>query len=303
MGRQLRIEYPGAIYHIMSHGNGFQWIYKNTNHLNIFINVLISVIQKYKVKIHAVVIMRNHYHILLELTETNLSKAMKKLNSDFARIYNKESERKGSVIRDRYKSILIQNDKYYFNVLRYICQNPLRKQLCSKCEEYEGSYLNWLEKGFTENLFCFDRIKEKFRNNDWKESFYNWINEEIESNPFNRTRFKNFCGSEEWIKKEILKINSNKFIGVNEEKKYYSLKIDDKLIMDNIEGLSKNEKQELLLYIYSEYSDLTAKDLIKKFDIKSENSCWKRISRIRKKIKTDVKLLNLIKEIEMKLFG
>ena len=101
MGRQLRFEYPNAFYHVMSHGNGFQWIYKNKKHIEIFCEVLKSVVRKYKVKIHAVVIMRNHYHLLIETPLSNLSDSMKKLNRDFARIFNSSIGRKGSVIRGR----------------------------------------------------------------------------------------------------------------------------------------------------------------------------------------------------------
>ena len=63
MGRQIRIEYRGAFYHVMAHGNGFQWIYKTPAHLELFKAILQETVRKYKVRIHAVVLMRNHYHM------------------------------------------------------------------------------------------------------------------------------------------------------------------------------------------------------------------------------------------------
>ena len=106
MGRQLRIEYPDALYHVMSHGNGLQWIYQQPDHLNIFKYFIKDIVIKYKFKIHAIVLMQNHYHILLETPLGNLSKGMKKFNQEFAKMFNKLKGRKGSVFKDRYKAIL-----------------------------------------------------------------------------------------------------------------------------------------------------------------------------------------------------
>ena len=129
MGRQLRIEYPGALYHVMSHGNGLQWIYRQPAHLHIFKYFIKNIVLKYKFKIHAIVLMRNHYHILLETPLANLSRGMKQFNQEFAKMFNKLKYRKGSVFKDRYKAILIEKENYYWSVLKYICQNPLRKKL------------------------------------------------------------------------------------------------------------------------------------------------------------------------------
>jgi REP element-mobilizing transposase RayT len=132
MGRPKRIEYENAFYHVMSHGNGRQWIYKSEEHLKIFIESLEKVVTKYKVKIHCFVLMRNYYHILLETPLGNLSDIMLMFNREFARMYNKLENRKGSVFKQRYKAILIEKEEYYLNVLRYISQNPIRPRLCSK---------------------------------------------------------------------------------------------------------------------------------------------------------------------------
>jgi REP element-mobilizing transposase RayT len=76
--------------------------------------------------------MRNYYHILLETPLGNLSDIMLMFNREFARMYNKLENRKGSVFKQRYKAILIEKEEYYLNVLRYISQNPIRPRLCSK---------------------------------------------------------------------------------------------------------------------------------------------------------------------------
>lgn len=95
MALPIRIKYKGAMYHVMAHGNGFQWIYKNDQNIIDFITILHDVIKKYKFYIHCFMLMRNHYHILIETPEGNLSSGMKKLNRDFAKLINRNLKRRG----------------------------------------------------------------------------------------------------------------------------------------------------------------------------------------------------------------
>ncbi len=101
MSRELRIEYPGAFYHVMAHGNGLQWIYKNNQNMRSFLKILADVKLKYNFLIHAFELMKNHYHILLETPKGNLCKGMLKLNSTFARLLNINLNRKGSIFKQR----------------------------------------------------------------------------------------------------------------------------------------------------------------------------------------------------------
>jgi len=240
---------------------------------------------------------------LLETPKTNLSKTIKKLNCDFARIFNQKTVRKGSVIRGRYKSVLIEKEKYYFNVLRYICQNPVKQKICSKCKDYLGSFLNWIETGLMKEYLYLDEIKNRFGGKYWKSNFYTWINESKEENPFNIGKYKYFCGEDEWIKKELKKIKAQKIEGVKEKKKYFSLKINEKKLEQILSViLSETEKINIKLYIYSEYSGLTTKELIDKFDICSVNACWTRLSRFKKRIKENKIMIELIQKIEKEFF-
>ena len=104
MPNQLRIEYPGAFYHVMSHGNGFQWIYKSSDNFIDFVYLLLEVKEKYQFDIHVFKLMRNHYHLLLETPLGNLSSGMLYLNREFARRYNMSIKRMGSVLKKRYKN-------------------------------------------------------------------------------------------------------------------------------------------------------------------------------------------------------
>ena len=305
MGRQLRIEYENALYHVMAHGNGFQWIYKNEEHIKLFKNLLKQIIQKYKVKIHAVVLMRNHYHILIETPYANLSKCMKKFNQDFARIFNYNSGRKGSVFRDRYKAILIEKEKYYFNVLRYICQNPVREKIVAKCEDYKGSYLSWIRDKEFYNAIFLDTIKECFSDKknqkNWYKNFVNWLNLKTEDTFHIPSRFKYLLGTENWIKTIKNKFKQYAIGRVYEKKKYNEINIDEKkleAILNNLK--SKKEKTDIIVYIYAKYSGLNMNDICSKFKISSASAAGQRYYRIKKKIKENPVFRNEINSIEKK---
>ncbi len=304
MGRQIRIEYENALYHVMAHGNGFQWIYKNEEHIGLFKKILINIIRKYKVKIHAVVLMRNHYHILIETPHANLSKCMKKFNQDFARMFNNTTGRKGSVFRDRYKAILIEKESYFFNVLRYICQNPVRKKIVSRCEDYPGSYLSWIKDRNFFNTIFLDTIIEKFSDNDdneeWYSNFINWLNSEIEPKNNIKTKFKYLFGTENWTKNIKEKFKKYAVGNVYEKKKYYEINIDDEKLRNVLNDKSKKEKLDILVYIYAKYSGLSISEICSKFKMASISATGQRYYRIKKQIIENIVLKNEIRTIEEK---
>lgn len=299
MGRQLRIEYPGAMYHVMAHGNGFQWIYKNDKHISLFKQVLQDTVLKYKIKIHAVVLMRNHYHMLLETPYANLSNSMKKFNRDFSRLFNYHANRKGSVFKDRYKSILIEKEHYYFNVLRYICQNPKRIKLINRCEDYKGSYLNWLtDNNFKKCIYLDDIKKYFFEKGDWLNSFLSWINEEVETNPFKESKFKYLLGTNSWLTKIGKKIKVKIGKPYKERKKYYTLIINEKALQEVLQNYDESEIINIKIFLYSKYSGLSSKEICKLLKMKSEFAVSQRLYRFRKKIKLQNKALKSLKRVE-----
>jgi putative transposase len=84
MSRPIRIQYPGAFYHVMAHACGRQWLYQTNGHLSEFIHCLTEIKEKYHVLIHAAVLMRNHYHLVIETPEGDISRTMR-FNTIFSR--------------------------------------------------------------------------------------------------------------------------------------------------------------------------------------------------------------------------
>ena len=112
MARQLRIEYPGAVYHVTSRGNGRQRIFITDKDRLRFCKFLERTTRDYKIILHAYCLMGNHYHLLLETPEPNLSRAMKYLDGLYTQNFNWRHGRSGHVFQGRYKAILVEKGEH-----------------------------------------------------------------------------------------------------------------------------------------------------------------------------------------------
>jgi len=142
MSRPLRIEYAGAVYHVTSRGNEKKPVFKtDTDRLN-FLNTLQHVNKRYNWICHAYCLMTNHYHLLIETPDGNLSIGMRQLNGVYTQLFNKLHGRAGHLFQGRYKAILIQKDSHLLEVCRYVVLNPVRAKMVETPEEYPwSSYL------------------------------------------------------------------------------------------------------------------------------------------------------------------
>ena len=307
MSRQARIEYPGALYHVMAHGNGFQWIYKSNRNILQFFKVLNEVRIKYNFLIHSFVLMRNHYHILLETLQGNLSKGMKKLNRDFANLINIDLNRKGSVFRDRYKAIIIEKENYYFTVLKYIYINTIRNKIVQLAEEYPGSSLYYLNqknnKWIREILYLEDQI-EYFGQEQWLSNLIQWVNDN--PNKFQRIkmRYKYILGSDRWIDKIKDKYLNKPLLNdvIDKDKLIKKItfidNIDEEKIKKALPDYKKSEIESVLIYLYNKYSEITQKDMLIKLGLSNSNTLSKRLNRFKRKLKQDKELQKRITKIE-----
>lgn len=126
MSRQLRLEYPGAIWHVTSRGNERRDIYRDDYDRERFLRILASVIRERRWILHAWVLMTNHYHLLVETPEVGLSRGIKRLNQEYAEGFNRVHTRVGHLFQGRFKGILVERDGHLLELLRYIVLNPVR---------------------------------------------------------------------------------------------------------------------------------------------------------------------------------
>lgn len=139
MARPLRIEYPGAFYHVTSRGNEQKDVFKSKRDREQFLSYLESAVTRYGAVIHAYCLMSNHYHLLLESPGGNLSQIMRHINGAYTTYYNVKRKRAGHLFQGRYKAILIEADEYALELSRYIHLNPVRANMVARPEEYQWS--------------------------------------------------------------------------------------------------------------------------------------------------------------------
>ena len=136
MARPLRIEYPGAWYHVMNRGRRREKIFSSQSDYKTFLKILGKTSKLFLIEIHAYVLMPNHYHILLHTPLGNLSRAMRHINGVYTQTYNKKNGIDGSLFKGRYKSIVVEQGSYLLKLVRYIHRNPFK----AKLEEELGQY-------------------------------------------------------------------------------------------------------------------------------------------------------------------
>ncbi|RYD04356.1 hypothetical protein N752_13360 [Desulforamulus aquiferis] len=139
MGRRPRVEYSGAIYHVIQRGNNREYIFQRPEDKLFLMNELQKRKRLKEFLLFGYVLMGNHYHLILQTTGISLSKLMHLINSSYGRYYNKSRKRTGHIFNGRYKAIPIQNEQYLFAVLRYIHQNPVKAGICQRVQHYKWS--------------------------------------------------------------------------------------------------------------------------------------------------------------------
>lgn len=137
MSRPLRIEYPGAVYHVMNRGNAAQKIFNSRKNYELFLTLLDETVALLNIEIYAFSLMPNHYHLLLSTPEANLSRAMRHINSVYTQRYNRYWKRDGHLFRGRYKAILVDEDAYLVELMRYIHLNPVQAKIVKKPQDHQ----------------------------------------------------------------------------------------------------------------------------------------------------------------------
>ncbi len=139
MARPLRIEYPNAVYHVTSRGNARNKIFLGDQDRENFLFVLDTVIKRYNWLCHAYCLMDNHYHLMIETPDANLSRGMRQLNGVYTQKYNWWHSKTGHIFQGRYKAILVDKENYLLELCRYVVLNPVRANMVEKPEEWKWS--------------------------------------------------------------------------------------------------------------------------------------------------------------------
>lgn len=139
MARPLRLEFPGALYHVTSRGNARAAIFVDDEDRGTFLGVLGEVVERYRWRCHAYCLMYNHYHLVVETPEGNLSLGMRQLNGVYTQRFNRGHGRVGHLFQGRFKAILVERERYLLELCRYVVLNPLRAGVVQDLRRYPWS--------------------------------------------------------------------------------------------------------------------------------------------------------------------
>lgn len=139
MARPLRLEFAGALYHVTSRGDRQEEIYSTDADRETYLDILANVCERFNWVIHAYCLMDDHYHLLVETPDSNLSQGMRQLNGVYTQSFNRTHKRVGHVFQGRYKAILVQKETYLLEVARYIVLNPVRAHMVLAAKDWSWS--------------------------------------------------------------------------------------------------------------------------------------------------------------------
>ena len=139
MVRPLRLALAGALYHVTSRGDRREAIYFDDDDRERWLDVFAQVCKRYNWVCHAWCQMSNHYHIVIETVEGNLSQGMRQLNGVYTQSINRKYQRVGHVFQGRYKAIIVEKESYLLELARYVVLNPLRAQMVQSLIEWRWS--------------------------------------------------------------------------------------------------------------------------------------------------------------------
>jgi REP element-mobilizing transposase RayT/Trp operon repressor len=139
MARPLRLEYPGALYHITCRGNARDKVFLVDPDRALFLEVLSQVVERFNWRCHAYCQMTNHFHLLVETVDPTLARGMRQLNGVYTQQFNRRHRRTGHVFQGRFKAILVERDAYLLELARYVVLNPVRAKMVRTARDWPWS--------------------------------------------------------------------------------------------------------------------------------------------------------------------
>lgn len=139
MARPLRIEFAGALYHVTSRGNERRPIFRSDRDRRTFLTLLEQAAKRFRWSVTAYVLMTNHFHLVIQTQDPNLSRGMQWLNGTYAAWFNHRHQRAGHLFQGRFHAFLVEKEAYFAELLRYVVLNPVRAKMVERPEDYRWS--------------------------------------------------------------------------------------------------------------------------------------------------------------------
>ncbi len=139
MSRPVRIEFPGAIYYITGRCSKGQSAFCDREDRAVFTNILDNVVSRFGWLLHGYVLLDQHYHLVVEVPDANLSRGMRQLNGVYTQSFNRRHDTEGPIFKGRFKSVIFEKDRYLLPVVRHLALNPVRLGTPSQLSRYRWS--------------------------------------------------------------------------------------------------------------------------------------------------------------------
>lgn len=205
MSRPLRVEFPDALCHITARGDRREAIFDDDEDRQAFLRVLMEVVEGFNWLCYAWCLMDNHYHLLIQTPDGNLSKGMRQLNGVFTQTSNRRHKRVGHLFQGRFKAILVDSDAYLLELSRYIVLNPVRARMVTTPEAWPwSSYRATTGLVEVEPFLAVDGVLAAFaQDRETAQNRYaQFVREGVTaSSPWDQLRGQVFLGDEDFVRK------------------------------------------------------------------------------------------------------
>lgn len=319
MSRPLRIEYPNAWYHVMNRGRRKENVFLTKSDYLEFIKVLREASDQFGLVISAFCLMPNHYHLLVQTPHGNLSRCMRHVNGVYTQRFNKAHDYDGQLFRGRYKAVLVEDNQYLLQVMRYIHRNPLEAKLVKSLQDFPWSshhgYVskaqkwNWLEKQLLLGMLSQAKTTQtreykKFiveKNSSEIETFYSLKNmASILGEKLFKDQIKERFGSKHFEQE----VSRTKELAVASDTIFETVcnhfSIDKSTLMVTRRGVS-NTPRDIAIYLTKKYRLESLEEIGSLFDIAHYSTVSNSIRRVRRAISQKNSILSEIEIIEQSL--
>ncbi|HYF05517.1 MAG TPA: transposase [Patescibacteria group bacterium] len=309
MSRPLRIEYPGAFYHVMNRGLERRDIFKSPADFQYFLELLTSQFMKYGLIVHAYCLMSNHYHLFIETPLGHISKIMRAVDGHYTQKFNKCYKRNGPLFQGRYKALLVDKDSYSLELSRYIHLNPVKAGMTKTPQEYPySSYSSFLSNTHPYLFLNTSWILSQFhtKTNQAKKHFTDFTLQGLTDtwSPDSQSFKNTILGSPGFISQiqdRFLNHKHDREIPELKQSQRQRTQEDVVKYLVNV-NLAEHTKQKLLVYLLKTKTHYSLKD-IALISNKNIHAVSKSVSRFEQEIKQSKLLREILSEAEAALTG
>lgn len=290
MSRPLRIEFPNAVYHVFSRGNERKEIFRTNIDYELFLGILKDSSDRFDFLVHAWCLMPNHFHLLLETKDSNLSHAMKRLLGLYTVRFNRRHQRSGHLFQGRYKALLVDKDNYFLELSRYIHLNPVKAKLVQAPEGHRWSSMKYFLKDKSPDLLHREFTLKSFKS---KSEYRQFVMEGLKTDidPLKKAIGGLLIGSEDFLDKlktQILRKKNKEFRG---KKELF------RKPLDQINQHLTDQDQRLAIYALWKFARTTQREIGERFRI-SHSAVSVSIKRLESRLSKDKMLRDNLMRLE-----